>query len=52
MATTIVQKPLYGDAGNGIIPVGQQILFTLENNSVVQNYYNVKFITEFLLLQY
>jgi hypothetical protein len=46
MATTIVQKPLYGDADNGIIPVGQQILFTLENNSVVQNYYNVKFIAE------
>jgi hypothetical protein len=46
MATTIEQKPLYGDAGNGIMPVGQKIIFTLKNNSVVQNYYNVKFRAE------
>jgi len=46
MATTIEQKPLYGDANNGIMPVGQQIIFTLKNDAIVQNYYNVKFRAE------
>jgi hypothetical protein len=45
MATTITQKP-NSTFTNNIIPVGQQIIFTLSNSQVVTNYFNVKFIAE------
>ena len=41
MANNIAQKPLYT-----ILPVGQQIIFTIENSSIVNNYWNVKFLAE------
>ena len=41
MATTITQEPLYNP-----LPVGQDIIFTLTNASVVSTYFNVKFIAE------
>ena len=41
MATTITQKPLYTT-----LPVGQDVIFTLTNTSVVSTYFNVKFIAE------
>ncbi len=41
MATEIRQKPLYN-----ILPVGQQIIFTVENTDAVDNYFNVKYIAE------
>ena len=41
MATTITQEPLYSP-----LPVGQDIIFTLTNASVVSTYFNVKFIAE------
>jgi hypothetical protein len=41
MANNIAQKPLYN-----ILPVGQQIIFTIENSSIVNNYWNVKFLAE------
>ena len=41
MATTIPQKPLYRS-----LPVGQDIIFTLENSTIVNTKFNVKFIAE------
>ena len=41
MATIITQEPLYNP-----LPVGQDIIFTLTNASVVSTYFNVKFIAE------
>ncbi len=41
MATIITQQPLYNP-----LPVGQDIIFTLTNASVVSTYFNVKFIAE------
>ena len=41
MATEIRQKPLYN-----ILPVGQQVIFTIENTDAVDNYFNVKYIAE------
>ena len=41
MATEIRQKPLYT-----FLPVGQQIIFTVENTDAVDNYFNVKYIAE------
>ena len=41
MATTIEQKPLYNP-----LPVGQDIIFTLSNSTIVTTYYNVKFVAE------
>ena len=41
MANNIAQKPLFT-----ILPVGQQIIFTIENSSIVNNYWNVKFLAE------
>ena len=46
MAVTINQKPLYGDSQNGALPVGQQIIFTVSQPSVILNYWNVKFLAE------
>ena len=45
MATIIEQKP---DTvfTNSIIPVGQPIIFTLSNSTIVTTYYNVKFVAE------
>ena len=40
MATIIEQKPLYD-----ILPVGQPIIFTV-SNTIVPNYFNVKFVAE------
>ena len=31
MALYITQKPLYGDVNNGAIPVGQQVVFSVED---------------------
>ena len=45
MATTITQEPLYNP-----LPVGQQIIFTV-SNSVINNYFNVKFIAEVFIGQ-
>jgi hypothetical protein len=41
MANIIEQDPLYD-----LIPVGQPIIFTISNASIVTNYFNVKFIAE------
>ena len=41
MATLIEQHPLYN-----ILPVGQDVIFTVSNSSVVSTYTNVKFIAE------
>ena len=41
MSITIEQKPLYE-----VLPVGQQIIFTVDNTSIVQNYFNVKYLAE------
>ena len=41
MANIIQQKPLYG-----ILPVGQPIMYTISNTSIVTTYFNVKFIAE------
>ena len=46
MPTNIIQTPLYGDANNGATPVGQNIIFTVQNTNVVENYYNVKYVAE------
>ena len=46
MATYIIQKPLYGDVDNGAIPVGQQVVFSVEDAFQVQNRYNVKYVAE------
>ena len=54
MATTFKQQPLYGNESNfaqsnifeGIMPVGQPIIFTLANGTVVSDNYNVKFVAE------
>ena len=46
MAVIINQTPLYGDSQNGALPVGQQIIFTVSQPSVIDNYWNVKFIAE------
>jgi hypothetical protein len=41
MATTITQEPLYN-----VVPVGQDIMFTVANNNIVANQVRVKFIAE------
>ena len=41
MATLIVQHPLYDT-----LPVGQEVIFTVSNTSVVSSFTNVKFIAE------
>tara|TARA_R110001599_G_scaffold47993_1_gene138599 strand:+ start:2748 stop:4199 length:1452 start_codon:yes stop_codon:yes gene_type:complete len=41
MATTIIQRPLYGQ-----LPVGQDVIFTVENNGIVYSEQNVKFTAE------
>ena len=41
MATIIEQEPLYT-----VLPVGQQIMFTVSNNLIVANQFNVKFCAE------
>ena len=41
MPIVIEQKPLYN-----ILPVGQQVIFTVSENTVVAQNYNVKFIAE------
>jgi hypothetical protein len=41
MATTITQEPLYDT-----LPVGQDIMFSVKNNSIVANQVRVKFIAE------
>ena len=41
MAIIIEQKPLYNT-----LPVGQDVIFTVSNNSVVATQTNVKFIAE------
>ena len=46
MALYITQKPLYGDVNNGAIPVGQQVVFSVEDAFQVQNRYNVKYVAE------
>lgn len=46
MALYITQKPLYGDVDNGAIPVGQQVVFSVEDAFQVQNRYNVKYVAE------
>ena len=45
MAVTINQKPLYGDSQNGALPVGQQIIFTI-NSSYITSYFNLKYLAE------
>ena len=45
MATIIEQKPDTAFT-NSIIPVGQPIIFTLSNSTIVTTYYNVKFVAE------
>jgi hypothetical protein len=46
MAVVINQKPLYGNSQNGALPVGQQIIFTVNQSHVVHNYWNVKYLAE------
>jgi hypothetical protein len=46
MAVTINQKPLYGNSQNGALPVEQQIVFTVYESSIIQNYWNVKYLAE------
>ena len=41
MALTINQKPLYT-----LNPVGQELIFTIEDSAVVGTYYNVKYVAE------
>jgi len=41
MATLIRQKPLYN-----VLPVGQQVIFTIENDNATSQYWNVKYIAE------
>ena len=41
MATNIRQKPLYN-----VLPVGQQVIFTVENDNAVDTKWNVKYIAE------
>jgi hypothetical protein len=41
MATTIVQKPLYRR-----LPVGQDVIFVVKNDNIVQNQLRVKFVAE------
>jgi hypothetical protein len=41
MANQIIQKPLYT-----ILPVGQDIIFTITNDSILTSYYNVKIVAE------
>ena len=43
MALTIEQVPLYG-TGRGTAPVGQDLIFTLKDNTVVGANFNVKFV--------
>ena len=38
MATIIEQEPLYT-----VLPVGQQVMFTVSNSIIVANQFNVKF---------
>jgi|TARA_R100001244_G_scaffold11092_2_gene13181 hypothetical protein len=46
MAVIIQQRPLYGNSQNGALPVGQQIIFTVELASAIQTKWNVKYIAE------
>ena len=46
MATTIIQEPAFGRSTTPPMPVGQKILFSVKNNSVVNNNFNVKFVAE------
>tara|TARA_R100000655_G_scaffold107229_1_gene157394 strand:+ start:1407 stop:2867 length:1461 start_codon:yes stop_codon:yes gene_type:complete len=46
MATIITQKPLYGEVDNGTFPVGQEVIFTVQNLSVIQTYWNVQYLAE------
>jgi hypothetical protein len=46
MAVIIKQKALYGNSQNGALPVGQQIIFSVEMVSAIQSYWNVKYIAE------
>jgi hypothetical protein len=46
MAVIIQQRPLYGNSQNGALPVGQQIIFTVEMASAIQTKWNVKYIAE------
>ena len=46
MPVLIKQQPLYGGSQYGAIPVGQQIIFTIGNNSYVNNFFNLKFVAE------
>ena len=41
MANQIIQEPLYT-----VLPVGQDIIFTITNDNVLANYYNVKIVAE------
>ena len=41
MATTIEQKPLYKQ-----LPVGQDVVFVVKNDNIVQNQLRVKFVAE------
>lgn len=41
MATLIKQKPLFD-----VLPVGQQVIFTVENTNAVTNFFNVKYLAE------
>tara|TARA_R110000824_G_scaffold5226_7_gene24315 strand:+ start:1837 stop:3312 length:1476 start_codon:yes stop_codon:yes gene_type:complete len=45
MAVEITQTPLYGDSQNGALPVGQQIIFTI-NSSYITSYFNLKYLAE------
>ena len=47
MGLEIKQQPLYGNATNGAAPVGQQIVFTVNNLMNYLNlYFNVKYLAE------
>ena len=46
MATIIEQSPLYN-----ILPVGQDIIFAVSNNTIVANQVRVKFIAQVQVLE-
>ena len=41
MATTIEQEPLYPQ-----LPVGQEVIFVVSNNTIVSGFTNVRFIAD------
>jgi len=43
MALQIIQKPLFGDASNKGLPVGQQLIFSVLDATTVATYFNVKY---------